>query len=95
MKTNWVVYLLKCKDGTLYCGITNDLPKRITKHNDGKGAKYTKGRGPVTLVAFCGGFKKGDALKMERKIKRMPKNKKVDFLKKLRVSGYLTLGDFL
>ena len=48
----WVVYLLRCKDGTLYTGITNDLAKRIKAHNEGKGAKYTRGRGPVALVGF-------------------------------------------
>ena len=47
---NWHVYLVRCKDGSLYCGITNDLKSRVQKHNDGTGAKYTRGRGPVELV---------------------------------------------
>ena len=51
METNkcWVVYILRCKDNTLYTGITDDLNKRLKAHNEGKGAKYTRGRGPVQL----------------------------------------------
>ena len=45
-------YMLKCKDGTYYTGYTNDLEKRVQAHNEGKGAKYTKGRGPVELIYF-------------------------------------------
>ena len=47
---NWVCYLLRCADDTLYCGITNDLDKRIAAHNAGEGAKYTRARVPVELV---------------------------------------------
>ena len=45
----WHVYIIECSDGSLYTGITNDLEKRITAHNDGRGAKYTKSRRPVRL----------------------------------------------
>ena len=45
----WHVYIVECSDGSLYTGITNDLDKRITAHNDGRGAKYTKSRRPVRL----------------------------------------------
>ena len=44
------VYILECNDGTLYTGWTNDIDKRFKAHNDGKGAKYTKGRRPLKLV---------------------------------------------
>ena len=44
------VYILRCADGTLYCGWTNDLAARLDAHNSGKGAKYTRGRGPVELA---------------------------------------------
>lgn len=47
---SWTVYILECADKTLYTGITNDLERRLIQHNMGQGAKYTKGRGPVTLV---------------------------------------------
>ena len=46
----WTVYILRCGDGTYYTGITNDLPRRIRIHRLGRGAKYTRGRGPLTLV---------------------------------------------
>lgn len=47
---SWVVYILKCADDTLYTGITNDLEARIVKHESGKGAKYTRSRGPFELI---------------------------------------------
>ena len=76
-KNTWVCYILKCADGTLYCGITNDLEKRLTAHNTGEGAKYTRGRTPVRLVyrEDCAG--KSEALKRERAIKLMPREKKL------------------
>ena len=46
----WTVYILRCGDGTLYTGITNDLPRRLAAHRSGKGAKYTRGRGPLALL---------------------------------------------
>jgi putative endonuclease len=50
----WFVYLVRCSDGTLYCGIAKDVVDRVNKHNAGKGAKYTKGRRPVRLLAMSG-----------------------------------------
>ena len=46
---SWWVYILECRDGTLYTGCTDDIPRRLAMHNAGKGAKYTRGRGPVAL----------------------------------------------
>ena len=46
---SWWVYVLECRDGTLYTGCTDDIPRRLAAHNAGRGAKYTRGRGPVTL----------------------------------------------
>ena len=46
----WTVYILLCGDGTYYTGITNDLPRRLQAHRSGRGAKYSRGRGPLTLV---------------------------------------------
>ena len=46
----WIVYILRCGDGTLYTGITDDLPRRLEAHRAGRGAKYTRGRGPLELV---------------------------------------------
>ncbi len=76
----WCVYLIECSDKTLYCGSTNDLKKRISAHNKGKAAKYTRGRIPVKLIAYKDNLSKSAALKLEYKIKHIDKKKKVDFL---------------
>ena len=78
---DWKVYLLRCADNSLYCGITNDLNSRIEKHNAGKGAKYTQSRMPVELVAASRGLSKGEALRLEHYIKQQPAGKKVETLK--------------
>ena len=75
----WFVYILECSDGTYYTGATNDLDKRIKKHNDGKGAKYTKTRRPVKLMKSFECIDKSDALKLEYKIKQLPKNEKLTY----------------
>ncbi len=72
----WVCYLLRCADGTLYCGITNGLGKRIAVHNAGEGAKYTRSRTPVQLVYSEACSDKSAALKRERAIKRLPRAQK-------------------
>lgn len=73
---NWLVYLLECSDGTLYCGATNDLEKRLKAHNTGSGAKYTKCRRPCVLVAKSRLMTKSEALKLEYKVKRLKKEEK-------------------
>ncbi len=67
----YVVYLLRCRDGSLYCGITNDIEKRLAAHNSGNGAKYTKSRRPVTLVYKEDCVSKSDALKREYAVKQL------------------------
>jgi len=74
---NWVCYLLECADGTLYCGITNDLDKRLNAHNAGEGAKYTRSRLPVTLVHLESCADRSAALRREIEIKRLPRNAKL------------------
>jgi len=69
----WACYLLECADGTLYCGITNDLERRLAAHNAGNGAKYTRTRLPVKLAYQERCASKSDALKRERAIKRLPR----------------------
>lgn len=73
----WFVYLLRCGDGTLYCGIALDIQARLEAHRAGKGAKYTRGRLPLELVfqEACGS--KGEALRREREIKAMRRARKV------------------
>lgn len=74
---NWVVYLVRCCDQSLYCGITNDLEKRLETHNLGKGAKYTRSRIPVDIFGTSLKLTKSDALKLEHRIKRTPANRKL------------------
>lgn len=73
----WTVYLLRCADDTLYCGITNDLPARIAAHAAGKGAKYTRGRGPLQLVAQRQCRDKGFALRLEHAVKKLDRTQKL------------------
>ena len=74
---DWIVYILQCADGTLYTGITNDLDRRMAEHEAGRGAKYTKGRGPLQLVyqENCQG--RALALKREIEIKSLDRKAKL------------------
>jgi putative endonuclease len=67
----WFVYLARCADGTLYTGIAVDVAARIAQHDCGKGAKYTRGRGPLSVCATRRCKTKGEALKLELAIKRL------------------------
>ena len=80
MESIWYLYILRCADGTFYTGITTDVEKRLEQHRAGKGAKYTRGRGPLELVyrEECGTH--SDALKRELAVKRLPRNKKEQML---------------
>lgn len=77
MDKTWYVYILECGDGTLYTGITDDVQRRLEMHRAGKGAKYTRGRGPLELCyqESCGSY--GDALRREIQIKKLPRPKKM------------------
>ncbi|RZB36610.1 MAG: hypothetical protein SRB2_01912 [Desulfobacteraceae bacterium Eth-SRB2] len=68
--------MIRCSDESLYCGITNNLKNRLEAHNSGKGAKYTRFRRPVELVAASSEMTKSDALKLEYRVKQLPVNKK-------------------
>ena len=78
--TNFV-YILQCRDGTLYTGWTNDIEQRIRAHNSGKGAKYTKGRGPVKLVHLENFPTKEEAMRREWAVKHMKKEKKLELIR--------------
>lgn len=80
-------YVLTCKDGSFYGGYTNNLERRIKLHNEGKGAKYTRGRGPVTLTYFQCFLAKGEALKAEYQFKQLTRKKKTEFLMR-EMGGY-------
>lgn len=75
-------YILKCKDGSLYTGWTNDIENRLENHRSGKGAKYTKGRGPLELVYLEVHDTKSEAMRREAYIKRLTKIQKLDLLRK-------------
>ncbi|GAB4121562.1 MAG: hypothetical protein Fur0040_01740 [Sideroxydans sp.] len=74
---SWVCYLLCCADDTLYCGISNDLERRLAAHNAGQGAKYTRGRTPLRLVYVEACADHSAALKREREIKSLPRSAKL------------------
>ena len=79
---DWCVYLLTCADGTLYCGVTSDLERRLAMHNGllAGGAKYTRGRRPVSLAACAGGLTRGEALRLESRVKKKPRCEKLEAL---------------
>ena len=79
----WSVYLVRCSDGTLYCGISNNVTKRIDAHNNGKGAKYTKSRLPVSLVYHEEIGSMSAAMKRECQIKKMTRKQKNDLVDSL------------
>jgi putative endonuclease len=66
----WFVYMVRCSDGSFYTGIAKDLEKRVKKHNSGKGAVFTRGRRPVSLVYRERQANQSSALKRERQIKK-------------------------
>ena len=75
-------YILKCKEGSLYTGWTNDLEQRVAAHNTGKGAKYTKARRPVELVYFEEFETKEQAMKREYAIKQMARKDKLELVRR-------------
>ena len=79
----WQIYMVRCKDGTLYTGITNDLAKRIKAHNSAKdGARYTRSRRPLKLVYSEEAGSKSAAAKLEYKIKKMTRAKKMETIER-------------
>jgi putative endonuclease len=72
----WVVYLLRCSDNSLYCGITTDIIRRVATHNEGRGARYTRARRPVHPVYTEPAEGRSEALKREYAIKQLSKKKK-------------------
>ena len=82
----WYVYILRCGDGTLYTGITDDIPRRLAAHRSGKGAKYTRGRGPLELVYQEQVPDKSAALRREIEIKRLRRAEKERLIKSQNVT---------
>lgn len=73
----WYVYILHCGDGTLYTGITDDVPRRLAAHRSGRGAKYTRGRGPLELVYQEELPDKSAALRREYAVKQLKRSEKL------------------
>lgn len=80
------VYILRCGDDSLYTGYTNDIEKRLSVHNSGKGAKYTRSRLPVELVYYKRVDSKSIGLKLEARIKKLSKKKKEALVKAYELS---------
>ena len=76
----WTVYVLRCGDGSLYCGITNDVTARIAAHAAGRGAKYTRGRGPFALVYQRRVRGKSRAQRLEAQIKALTREQKLTLI---------------
>jgi len=74
---SWSVYLARCADESLYCGIAVDVPARVAAHDAGRGARYTRGRGPLTVIAVRRCREKGIALSIEHAIKQLPRADKL------------------
>lgn len=79
-KNNHIVYILKCKDNTLYTGYTKNLKKRLQLHESGKGAKYTRGRAPFEVVFIERYPTKEQALQREYKIKQLTRQEKLKLI---------------
>ena len=82
----WFVYVVRCADRSLYTGVTTDADRRVAEHNDGRGARYTRSRGPVALVYLEKAEDRGAALRREHEIKCMaPEDKRRLVTKKRRI----------
>jgi putative endonuclease len=86
----WHLYIVRCGDGTLYTGISNDVARRLAAHVAGRGARYLRGRGPLTLARKVRIGSHGDALKIERRVKHLGRDRK----EKL-ILGKIRLKDLL
>lgn len=82
MEKTWKLYILRCGDGSLYTGISTDVERRLEEHRSGKGAKYTRSRGPLELAYMEECADHSAALKRELEIKAMPRAKKLKLIEK-------------
>jgi putative endonuclease len=75
-RQSWFVYLVECRDGTLYTGVAMDVTRRLAEHNAGRGARYTRGRAPVRMVAASRALEKRAAYRLEWQLKQRPAGEK-------------------
>lgn len=78
--SDWVVYILRCGDDTLYTGITTDLARRFKQHSEGRGARYTRGRGPLEIVGSRAVVTRSRALRLEAFVKKATRDAKLQAL---------------
>ena len=76
-RASWFVYLARCADGTLYCGVARDVAERVARHDKGAGAKYTRSRGPLAVLLVRRCRDQGAALRLEHAIKQLPRARKL------------------
>jgi predicted GIY-YIG superfamily endonuclease len=88
----WCVYLLRCGDGTLYAGMTNDLERRIAAHRNGRGARYTRGRGPLEVVHVERKRTRSSALKREAALKSLKREEKLALLSGMLLDSAVSRG---
>ncbi len=84
----WFLYVVRCRDGSLYTGIARDVAARLAAHEAGKGARYTRGRGPLVLLAVRRCATHGDALRLELAVKRLSRAEKEALLAKKRLGAF-------
>lgn|SRR5690606_16731155 len=80
----WYVYLVECRDGTLYTGVARDVERRVGEHNAGRGARYTRGRAPVRVIAASRALDKRAAYQLEYAVKRLPRTAKATAVRRAR-----------
>lgn len=83
----YIVYILRCGDGSLYTGITTDLKRRVAVHNSGRGGKYTRSHLPVAPVYWENAADKSNALRRELEIKALPREKKLELIRNIQQEG--------
>ncbi len=93
--TSWFVYVVRCADGTLYTGIARDVAARVKQHDAGKGARYTRGRGPLTLLGKVRCDALGDALRLERAIKALPRDAKLTLVGRIARRGRAAVASMI
>jgi putative endonuclease len=85
--SDWVVYILRCSDGSLYTGITTNIQRRLEAHRNGKGAKYFRGRQPVEILYTEPCANRSAASSREAQIKRMPRREKLELVSRNRAAN--------
>ena len=80
LEKDWCLYVLECSDSSYYCGVTNNLERRVRSHNSGKGAKYTRSRRPVKVIASISGLGKSLAHKIEFQFKKLSRAQKEHYI---------------